>query len=283
MKKILFILSIVILTLIGGFFALNAYIYNEKQASVEEIEKNYEPYRATLTGEYVCLPHVGGVPPTKECAGGIKTESGEYYAVDTNLMSQTPPLFNTGEHFTASGVITPIERLSTDHWRKYPVVGIFSITDSVEIDSPPSEPVIEDSDTETYMCTMDAKICPDGSAVGRTGPKCEFSPCPTPDATSARTTTYMGGTVTALSVSVSPQKIVSDSRCPADVMCVWAGTVEVRTVLSTAVSHGEHVLTLGKPQTFGDYTITLVEVTPNKTQEAIPDSSYRFTFEVVKR
>lgn len=28
-------------------------------------------------------------------------------------------------------------------------------------------------------CTMDAKICPDGSSVGRTGPNCEFAPCPT--------------------------------------------------------------------------------------------------------
>jgi len=27
-------------------------------------------------------------------------------------------------------------------------------------------------------CTMEAKICPDGSAVGRTGPDCEFTPCP---------------------------------------------------------------------------------------------------------
>ena len=27
-------------------------------------------------------------------------------------------------------------------------------------------------------CTMDAKICPDGSAVGRIGPDCEFAPCP---------------------------------------------------------------------------------------------------------
>lgn len=27
-------------------------------------------------------------------------------------------------------------------------------------------------------CTMEAKICPDGSSVGRTGPKCEFAPCP---------------------------------------------------------------------------------------------------------
>jgi len=27
-------------------------------------------------------------------------------------------------------------------------------------------------------CTMEAKICPDGSVVGRTGPKCEFASCP---------------------------------------------------------------------------------------------------------
>jgi hypothetical protein len=33
--------------------------------------------------------------------------------------------------------------------------------------------------TNTAGCTMEAKICPDGSAVGRSGPSCEFSPCPT--------------------------------------------------------------------------------------------------------
>ncbi len=27
-------------------------------------------------------------------------------------------------------------------------------------------------------CTLEAKICPDGSAVGRTGPNCEFTECP---------------------------------------------------------------------------------------------------------
>ena len=31
-------------------------------------------------------------------------------------------------------------------------------------------------------CTMDAKLCPDGQAVGRTGPSCEFAPCPAPNA-----------------------------------------------------------------------------------------------------
>lgn len=38
------------------------------------------------------------------------------------------------------------------------------------------------TDTKTTpamtACTMEAKICPDGSSVGRSGPKCEFAPCP---------------------------------------------------------------------------------------------------------
>ena len=31
---------------------------------------------------------------------------------------------------------------------------------------------------EPVMCTMEAKQCPDGSYVGRGGPKCEFAACP---------------------------------------------------------------------------------------------------------
>ncbi|MFA6017035.1 MAG: hypothetical protein WC744_03035 [Patescibacteria group bacterium] len=30
----------------------------------------------------------------------------------------------------------------------------------------------------TIACTQEALICPDGSSVGRVGPKCEFAPCP---------------------------------------------------------------------------------------------------------
>ena len=41
-------------------------------------------------------------------------------------------------------------------------------------------------------CTMEAKLCPDGSYVGRTGPNCEFSACPT-TATSTSIGTPAGG------------------------------------------------------------------------------------------
>ncbi|HEX7017543.1 MAG TPA: hypothetical protein VF209_01390, partial [Patescibacteria group bacterium] len=41
-------------------------------------------------------------------------------------------------------------------------------------------PVVEASPSseEGVVCTLDAKICPDGSSVGRTGPNCEFAECP---------------------------------------------------------------------------------------------------------
>ena len=31
---------------------------------------------------------------------------------------------------------------------------------------------------EGVACTMEAKMCPDGSNVGRSGPNCEFAACP---------------------------------------------------------------------------------------------------------
>lgn len=34
--------------------------------------------------------------------------------------------------------------------------------------------------TPKTACTLEAKICPDGTAVGRTGPNCEFAACPSP-------------------------------------------------------------------------------------------------------
>lgn len=45
----------------------------------------------------------------------------------------------------------------------------------------PEPPFIEEGAGDIpdgVACTMDAMICPDGSAVGRSGPNCEFDPCP---------------------------------------------------------------------------------------------------------
>lgn len=47
------------------------------------------------------------------------------------------------------------------------------------LDGTATYPTIPSLPTEPKACTAEAMICPDGSAVGRTGPNCEFSPCPT--------------------------------------------------------------------------------------------------------
>lgn len=134
MKKILVSLGIaVVFAVIFGL--INNYIYQEKQGGDLGSQVSYEPYRATLSGVQTCLPHKDtSGPQTLECAIGIETDAGEYYSLDFNLMSQIPVEIQNGERFTASGIVTPIERLSTNHWQKYNVQGIFSVTDSVQID-----------------------------------------------------------------------------------------------------------------------------------------------------
>lgn len=46
----------------------------------------------------------------------------------------------------------------------------------VPLETPPGKTGKNPDDI--MWCTQEAKLCPDGSYVSRTGPKCEFSPCP---------------------------------------------------------------------------------------------------------
>ena len=46
-------------------------------------------------------------------------------------------------------------------------------------------------DAGLQACTEEAKLCPDGSAVGRTGPDCAFAPCP--NASCAKEGEYTSG------------------------------------------------------------------------------------------
>ncbi len=98
---------------------------------VESIAPADTPKRGTLSGVYLCLPHSG--PQTEECAYGVKGDDGSYWLLDLMLLSAPPPSLSAGDRIRAEGVITPIERLSTDRWQNYPIEGIFSVT-SLEIE-----------------------------------------------------------------------------------------------------------------------------------------------------
>ncbi len=109
---------------------------NGNQPQQPAVPNDVTPTRMSLVGEYVCLPHKDpNAIHTMECAFGLKTDDGKYYAMDFNLMSQMQPGdLETGKRISANGTFTPIEMLSTDMWRNnYNIVGIFSVTDSLEI------------------------------------------------------------------------------------------------------------------------------------------------------
>lgn len=115
--------------LVLGFYFLNNQIYLEKQENGQVIE----PYQAQLTGEFVCLPHRDTAgPQTLECAFGIVTQTGEYYALDlANDPSQIADI-QTKQPIAVNGTITPIEGVSIDTWDKYEIEGVFSV-DTIEV------------------------------------------------------------------------------------------------------------------------------------------------------
>lgn len=129
-------------------------------------------------------------------------------------------------------------------------------------------------------CTMEAKICPDGSVVGRTGPNCEFSECPAVQI-KEETTAGLNQKILNVEVYITPLEVVSDSRCPVDVTCIWAGEVKLKVKLEKAGITDTIEITLNKPVEFAGYEVTLKEVAPiKKAEEIIINTEYRFTFVV---
>ncbi len=131
---------------------------------------------------------------------------------------------------------------------------------------------------DSAICTMEAKLCPDGSYVGRTGPSCEFSECPVVPAT---TTAGVGQKIVVNGVSVTPIEVVEDSRCPSNVQCIQAGTVRLKVRLESEGNVQEETLKIGTQITFAGKRVTLSAVLPVKNStKVIVSSEYKFTFEV---
>lgn len=129
-------------------------------------------------------------------------------------------------------------------------------------------------------CTMEAKICPDGSSVGRSGPKCEFSPCPvstTTPPTNSGTTASLNQRIFSNGVYITPLEVISDSRCPQDVQCIWAGELTLKVRLEKGSVSKEVVIKLHTPYDFQGERIVLAYAS-NKTNSP---SDYQFMFERV--
>jgi hypothetical protein len=99
-------------------------------------------------------------------------------------------------------------------------------------------PAVVEPTSEPVACTEEAKICPDGSSVGRVGPNCEFEKCP--DAVS--TSKIFTGTITSINY-----------QCHMDGIC----SVQIGKG-SLILEHGE---TLNRNEVKGSYPADLLNET----------------------
>ncbi|MBL7775390.1 MAG: hypothetical protein JNK89_05275 [Saprospiraceae bacterium] len=92
-------------------------------------------------------------------------------------------------------------------------------------------------------------------------------------------------------VQIRFDKVLSDSRCPIDAECVWAGRAEIEVTFfqegqsaTTTLIMGDHTGTgYTEKAVFGIYTVTLKAVRPEpKADQPIPVGDYRIELEVSK-
>jgi hypothetical protein len=158
--------------------------------------------------------------------------------------------------------------------------GVFLVGTALRSSPPP----------DSVACTMEAKVCPDGSTVGRVGPNCEFAACPGADTStttapsSVTVEAQINKSATALRVGILPLSVLEDSRCPVGVECRWAGTVKLKVRIHSALGDSDMTMTLGTPITTEGETITLRDVLPvPRAGVKITPAQYHFVFEVAKR
>lgn len=111
--------------------------------------------------------------------------------MENNLPQNSQPQFNSG---------IPVSTPSNSNTSKLAIVGLLVLLPVVGVSGyyfgkqSSSTSLISDNGNKKVVevpvasmepaegnqvaCTMDARLCPDGSSVGRTGPNCEFAECP---------------------------------------------------------------------------------------------------------
>ena len=120
------------------------------------------------------------------------------------------------------------------------------------------------------VCTMEAKLCPDGSYVGRIAPNCEFISCPSSEGKvefGKSVIMHINDEVVFPDGLILILKEVNDSRCPANVQCVWQG--EFSTLFSVNIQNSPEEIRLGtvnnKEIIFKNYAFSLKGATEDST------------------
>ena len=111
-----------------------------------------------------------------------------------------------------------------------------------------------------------------------------------PDAVAGRPFDLKAGAVATLpdGARLRFERVQSDSRCPMDAICVWAGDATIAVTLSAARGATEsremHTQPTGSQISYANYTIKLTALAPYpRSNQDIPATGYIATFVVSVR
>jgi hypothetical protein len=77
--------------------------------------------------------------------------------------------------------------------------------------------------------------------------------------------------------------IATDSRCPTDVTCVWAGEVVARLAIRSSGKSTQHEIKETESATVDRYTVTVLQVLPARTSsQPIAAADYRVTLKITR-
>ncbi len=84
--------------------------------------------------------------------------------------------------------------------------------------------------------------------------------------------------------TMTPLEIIEDSRCPANVRCIQAGTVRIKLRLQERRVSSEAIIGLDQPVRLQTAWLHLVGVYPARVvPDVLSQSDYRFTFAITER
>ena len=146
-----------ILIIFYSLIAVRMHLVSQPPSVDEITDSTLSESSARVIAESMCIK------------GGESLQPGSYNEVtktwwfDANLNATQPGCNPACVVYESTG-------LAEINWR---------CTGLIPPDTDSEPPTVEPpDDTEGVACTADAKLCPDGSGVGRVPPSCEFAPCP---------------------------------------------------------------------------------------------------------
>lgn len=122
----------------AGFPVMESYPQRCQTASGKTFTKEATPpdsaENLSYEGSFACLPHkeTNG-PVTMECAFGLLTDDGTYYALDLSAVTDEFTQMGGKSRIRVDGAMMPVETLSSDRWSKYNIKGIIRVITVTEL------------------------------------------------------------------------------------------------------------------------------------------------------